>query len=277
MRATPRWIWVELPRAGYYSGEVIEGNVIVETTREVPSRGLSVDFVGREATEIARGSGDNRHTYRSSVDHIAWRLPLRGEETLPPGRYRTPFRFQVPFEALPSYQGPHASVRYTVSTRLDVPLWLDTAWSGEVFVFYDRNAVRTFARPVRFRSGGVGPEVYVELDGDRFLARELIGCRITLLRLGGQRVRRVYVRLLGGEWARAQSAEENTTTFRHEVSVPMEAIRVGVPFEFEIPIPAEVQSSYRGAYSYHGYVLQVGLDIAWATDLLAATPVVIVR
>jgi hypothetical protein len=166
---------------------------------------------------------------------------------------------------------------YTLSARLDVPLWLDTVWSGEVFVYYDRQSVRTFARPVRFRSGGTGPEVYVELDGDRFFARELIGCRITLGRLGGARVRRVYARLLGGEWARADGAEETTSTYRQERTIPMESIRVGVPFEFEIPIPGDVQSSYRGAYSYYTYVLVVGLDIAWGYDILAQTPIVVVR
>jgi len=57
----------------------------------------------------------------------------------------------------------------------------------------------------------------------------------------------------------------------------MEQIRVGVPFTFEIPIPADVASSYRGTYSYCSYMLQVGLDIAWGLDIIAQTPIVIVR
>ena len=161
------------------------------------------------------------------------------------------------------------------AARLDVPLWLDTVWSSEIFVFYDRPSVRTFSDPVRFRSGGDGPEVYVELDGSRFFARELIGCRITLLRAGAQRIRRLYARLIGSEFAQAQSQHEQVTTFRTEVDVPADRIRLGVPFTFEIPIPAEVQSAYRGTYSYYSYMLQVGLDIAWAADLVAQTPIVI--
>lgn len=268
---------MELPRTAYYTGEVVEGTVVVATTREVSSRGLTVDFIGREETRIERGSGDHRRVYRSTRDLVAWRLPLQGETVLPAGTFRLPFRFQIPFDALPSYAGPHAAVQYLLTARLDVPLWLDTVWSGEVFVFYDRRSVRQFARPVRFRSGGMGPEVYVELDGDRFFARELIGCRITLARLGDARVRRVYARLLGGEWARADGVEETTVTYRQEWSIPMQAVRVGVPFEFEIPIPADVPTSYRGAFSYHSYVVQVGLDIAWGFDILAQTPIVIVR
>ncbi len=273
----PRFISVDLPRTAYFMGDVLEGTVTVETTRDTQSRGLFVDFVGREETEITRGSGEHSTTYRSSATLVSWRLPLQGEGTLPAGTYRFPFRFQIPLQGLPSYAGQHARVRYALTSRLDVPLWLDTVWSDEIFVFYDRPSVRTFSQPVRFRSGGDGPEVYVELDGDRFFARELIGCRITLLRAGEQRIRRVYARLIGAEFAQAQSQQEQATTFRTEVDVPADQIRVGVPFTFEIPIPAEVQSAYRGTYSYYSYMLQVGLDIAWGTDLVAQTPIVIVR
>jgi hypothetical protein len=256
---------------------VIEGTVVIEASKEVPSRGLYVDFVGKEGTEITRGSGKESHTYRSSANIVEWRLPLRGEGTLPAGVHRFPFKFQIPLQGLPSYAGRHASVKYVLTARLDVPLWLDTVWSSEIFVYYDRPSVRTYAQPVRFRSGGEGPEVYVELDGDRFFARELIGCRITLLRTGNARIRRVYTRLIGAEWAKADGQQQSTETYRNQISVPMERIRVGVPFAFEIPIPADVASSYRGTYSYHSYVLQVGLDIAWGFDIVAQTPIVIVR
>lgn len=268
---------MEVPRAAYYMGEIVEGTVVVETTREVPSRGLCLDIVGRESTEITRSSGKSSVTYRSHADVCAWRLPLQGETTVPPGTYRFPFRFQLPLEGLPSYEGRHAFVRYVLEARLDVPLWIDTVWKGELAVFYDRPSVRTFSNPVRFRSGGDGPEVYVELDGDRFFARELIGCRITILRLGDRRVRRVYVRLIGGEYARAENQEETTTTFRSEIEIPMDRIQVGIPFTFEIPVPADAPSAYHGRYSYYSYVLQVGLDIAFAYDLVAQTPIVIVR
>ena len=273
----PRSIGVQLPRTSYYTGEVVEGTVVVDTTQEVASRGLYLDFEGVEETVITRGGGENSHTYRSSARLVHWRLPLRGEGPLPAGVHRFPFRFQVPIYGLPSYEGRHAKVKYTLTARLDVPLWPDTVWTSEIFVYYDRRSVRTYAHPLRFRSGGQGPEVYVELDGERFFARELIGCRITLSRTGNARIRRVYAHLVGGEWARADSQQESTETYRHEVSVPMEIIRVGVPFAFEIPIPSEVQSSYHGTYSYYGYLLQIGLDIAWGFDIVAQTPIVIVR
>ena len=62
-----------------------------------------------------------------------------------------------------------------------------------------------------------------------------------------------------------------------ELDIPMDRVRVGEPFTFEVPIPSDVQSDYRGTYSYYSHLLQIGLDIAWATDLVAETPLVIVR
>src|SRR2546429_3129135 len=250
-----REIVVELPRTAYYRGEVIEGTVVVEASRDGSSRGLYVDSTGTEEPMIPRQQGKQSRTYRSSATVVQWRLPLREEGTLPAGTLRFPFRFQIPLHGLPSYAGRHAKVKYVLTARLDVPLWVDTTWSTEIFVFYDRPSVRTYAQPVRFRSSADGPQVYVELDGDRFFARELIGCRITLSNIGTARVRRVYTRLIGGGGGRAGGREETTETDRTQGSVAMEEIRGGGPFTFEIPISADGASRYRGADSYLRYVL----------------------
>src|SRR5437867_1518641 len=55
-----REIVVELPRTAYYTGEVIEGTVVVEASRDVSSRGLYVDFTGTEETVITANRGRSR-------------------------------------------------------------------------------------------------------------------------------------------------------------------------------------------------------------------------
>ena len=174
----PRFISVEIPKNAYFMGDVVEGAVVLETTKETPSRGLYVDFTGTEETQITRSSGKSSVTYRSAANLVTWRLPLQGEASIPPGTYRFPFKFQVPLQGLPSYQGRHAVVKYILTARLDVPLWLDTVWSGEIFVFYDRPSVRTYSQPVRFRSGGDGSEapggsgLFATADGGRTWAQQ---------------------------------------------------------------------------------------------------------
>src|SRR5438046_10230418 len=129
-----REIVVELPRTAYYTGEVIEGTVVGEASRDVSSRGLYVDFTGTEETVITRQQGKESRTYRSSATVVQWRLPLRGEGSLPAGTFRFPFRFQLPRHGLPSSAGPHAAVKYVPAVRSDVPLWVDTTWSSETVV-----------------------------------------------------------------------------------------------------------------------------------------------
>src|SRR2546426_2199667 len=142
-----RSITVELPRTSYYTGEVIEGTVVIETTSEAKSRGLYVDFTGTEETEITRQSGKTSHTYRSSATLVQWRLPLRGEEPLPPGTYRYPFRFQIPEQGLPSDAGRHASGKDILTARLDVPPWAGAAGETGTFGVFAPPRVRPFAPP----------------------------------------------------------------------------------------------------------------------------------
>src|SRR2546427_447217 len=181
-------IWIELPQPSYFTGDVVSGTVALETEREVDARGLSLDILGREATVITRQQGKSSVTYRSHADLIAWRGPLHRPRGVPAGGQPVPFPFQIPVYGLPSYTGAHASVSYGLTARLDVPWWRDAVHSVAVFVFFARQSVRTFSDPVRFRSGGGGPEIYVELDGSKFFAREVIGWRVTNLRLGGHPV-----------------------------------------------------------------------------------------
>src|SRR2546428_4725729 len=118
-----RSIKVELPRLSYYTGEVIEGTVGIETTSEAKSRGLYVDFTGTEETQITRQSGKTSHTYRSTATLVQWRPPLRGEGPLPPGTYPYPVRRQTPPRGLPSSFRRHAKQKLSLHARVGVPPW----------------------------------------------------------------------------------------------------------------------------------------------------------
>src|SRR5256884_9101475 len=113
-----RSITVELPRLSYYTGEVIEGTVVIETTSEAKSRGLYVDFTGTEETQITRQSGKTSHTYRSTATLVQWRPPPRGEEPAPPRTHPYPLRFPNPEPGPSSHAGRHARVKYIPTARL---------------------------------------------------------------------------------------------------------------------------------------------------------------
>ncbi len=268
---------LKIPRNAYSAGEILEGTVVVETSARRSDPGLHLEFRGLEITEIKEDTGKKRDFHRSSHDVVTRRVPIQVDSPLPKGTHHFPFQFQIPPDVFPSYHGRHASVRYSLAARLDSPGEPDIMGSEEIFVFSDGQIVRRASKPLRFRSEHGGPEVYVELAGDRLLATDRVLCRITLARLGSAHVRRVYLRLVGTEWARVGSAEAISETFRDEWQVPAQAIRTGVPFVFELAVPGNIPSSYRGAISYHAYTIHVCLDISWGLDIIASAPVFIAR
>src|SRR5207244_2461109 len=76
-----REIAVELPRTAYYTGEVIEGTVVVEASRDVSSRGLYVDFTGAEATVVPGQQGKQSRTYGSRA--AGWSAGVCGTRRRP--------------------------------------------------------------------------------------------------------------------------------------------------------------------------------------------------
>src|SRR5207245_10349557 len=141
-------IWIELPQASYFTGDVVSGTVALETDREVDARGLSLDILGRESTVITRQQGKSSVTYRSHADLLAWRVPLHGPGVVPAGAQRFPFQFQIPVYGLPSYTGPHASGPYGLTARLDVPWCPDAVHPLAGLVFCRRPSVSTSPHPV---------------------------------------------------------------------------------------------------------------------------------
>src|SRR5438094_3974424 len=143
-----RSVEVELPRLSYFTGEVIEGTVVVEASKDVSARGLYVDFTGTEETVITRQQGKQSVTYRSKATVVQWRLPLRGEGTLPTGTFRFPFRFQIPLHGLPSYAGRHANVKDVRTARADGPLRPGERSAPERVVLHHRASRRSAAAAV---------------------------------------------------------------------------------------------------------------------------------
>src|SRR5439155_20092606 len=105
-----RSITVELPRLSYYTGEVIEGTVVIETTSESKSSVLYVDFTGTEETQITRQSGKTSHTYRSTATLVQWLHRVRRELLVPLSTYPYPCWLQTPEQRFTLIPGRHVSV-----------------------------------------------------------------------------------------------------------------------------------------------------------------------
>jgi len=174
---------------------------------------------------------------------------------------------------LPSYHGTHANVEYSVTARLDVPWWPDAV--AQMPISCSSRAERAdVLRPVRFRSGGGGPEIYVELDGTSSSPRAHRlpnhDLRVGDRRCGGC----TSSSSVGSGPGPERDGDDDVDDFRLDIRWRRSGSGA---FAFEIPDPGGGPIQLPRDYSYLQLLLQIGLDIAWATDLVAETPLVIVR
>ncbi len=289
-----------LDRETYRPGDAVRGHVELSWPRTSPVRGVRVGFVGAESTRItvSSGTGKNRRstTYREhralvsrEVDLFGgppvgwWRATgealnrILGVEDYPrltAGRHRWDFEFHLPADALPSFEGTHAEVSYTIYAQVDVPLGFDLTSEGEVPVGIPEGAATAALKGRVDRSAGflqadVDMKVYV--DPCPLEVGERLKGRITVRNHSSKRIRGATIRLLGLEEAHA---EGRTRDVEHEFNkgyLPSpDPSGAQQDITFEIPINGPFP--YRGRHSRLDYAVEASLDTALGVDTTVRFP-----
>ncbi|XP_064609279.1 arrestin domain-containing protein 3-like [Liolophura sinensis] len=125
----------------FFSGQVVQGHVVVDLEESMRMRGLRVHMSGRADVHWSErhttGSGKNRrsHTrhYRSHEVYLNQIIVLYGKAPdqggdnpeHPAGRYTYPFQFQIPSTAPSSFEGGIGKVRYHIAAVIDKPWKFD--------------------------------------------------------------------------------------------------------------------------------------------------------
>lgn len=281
-------ITIELPKPGYLPGELVEGNARLTIDRPVKARAIKLNVVGLEETSITVGSGDDSRTYRERNFLLNNEIILHGPQfeknvELPPGNYIFKFEYVIPENALPSYKGTNSSVIYKLHAKVDVPLWFDIDDKKQIFVFRNREALKLLTHPVRFWSENFQhpnpekPGFSVELTKTGYLAGEAIEGTVILKNVATSRIRKIYIRLLGEEFARASNYHRNVSQQKHEIEISVGNMVEGIPKLFFLPIPRDAPTSYEGMFSNFRWAVEVGLDIPFGFDVKALHPVEILR
>jgi sporulation-control protein spo0M len=281
-------IKIELFKEAFLPGDRVKGTVKLVIDKPVKARVIKLNVIGMEKTNITVGSGDSRRTYH---DHnfmikqdIILQSPMYDEDMeLQPGNYEFRFEFSIPIYALPSYAGRHARISYILNAKVDVPLWFDINDFREFYVFRNRKALDILRDPVHFQSNNYfipddgRPSFYVELNKIGYKSGENIMGFITLRNLAAQNIRKVYIRLLGEEFAAASNHHRNSTDIVNSINIPNNVIVRGIPVQFRMPIPNNAPSSYEGIYSNYRWAVEVGLDWAYKIDVRALHPIEIIH
>lgn len=281
-------IAIALPKWAYLPGEVVEGTVNLSIDKPVKARSIKLQIVGLEETRIEVGSGEHRHTYCENnyilKNDIILQSPQYDENLeLQPGDYVFKFEIKMPENALPSYNGKHVSVTYTLKARVDVPWWLDIVDKKPIFVFRNRQLLGLLTQPAHFQSENYPqpydkkPSFYAELTKRGYVADEVINGLVTLKNMAASKIRKIDVKLLGIEFATARGYQRETTQHSSKIEIRTLGMVEGVPVQFNLPIPREAPSSYEGMFSNFRWAVEVRLDIPFAFDIKALHPVEILR
>ena len=274
---------VQLSRPFYFPGEMVEGQALLSAPKPVELRGISLQAEGCEHTSITVHHGKHSTTYVSRHDILQYSQALSGPCQLPSGDYSYPFRFQLPPDALPTYKGYHANVRYNVMANADIPMWFDAKQTVEVPVVLPRRGIR----PPQNLQGGLfrsetadrpgRPAFQAKLSRLFFLAGETIEGTISILSTGSKRLRKADVSLIAVECAEAQGREAENETPVAKCQLPGEQLTDGVSSPFSLQIPPQVYSTYSGLHSSLAWVVRINLDLAMAFDVSADQQVAVVN
>ncbi|XP_048045121.1 arrestin domain-containing protein 3-like [Megalobrama amblycephala] len=143
----------------FTSGDIVEGRVILEVTKEIKVDSFFVKLTGDANVSWSEGSGDNETTYSDHERYFKIKqyfiqesskkgqsekntTLVSGETYGPvirPGSYVFPFRFQLPQQNMPSsFKGYYGSVKYVMTVKLKRP-WRPTSTTCTELTFLPRN------------------------------------------------------------------------------------------------------------------------------------------
>ncbi|KAL1274751.1 hypothetical protein QQF64_027565 [Cirrhinus molitorella] len=143
----------------FTSGDIVEGRVILEVTKEIKVDSFFVKLTGDAHVSWTEGSGDDERSYSDHERYFKLKQYFiqesskRGESeknttlvtgetygpVIKPGSHVFPFRFQLPQQNMPpSFNGFHGWVRYVLTVKLSRP-WKTSSTASAELTFVLRN------------------------------------------------------------------------------------------------------------------------------------------
>jgi hypothetical protein len=283
-----------LPSSPLIPGEVIPAQVALRQQKDIACRGVRLHLRGMEETEITEGMGKNRSTSRERHILIDEEHVLFGRRSQPSeqnfadaienmfssGRYpvlRTgnhvwDARLYLPSGSLPSYDGRHGSIKYSLKAYVDVPRAFDIAKITNLAINPEEESHRFRFEPVRRRRPGYGPQdlrLHVELDDYRWARDTRIHGRVRFSNPKRREIRGFRVEAYYQEQAVAEGAVRRTKVAAKRsfsnlgfTGTEFPARRFGVPSPPAIPL-------FAGRYLRTDLFVVVTLDLPREADVKA--------
>ena len=196
---------------------------------------------------------------------------------IPLGSTAIPFHFSIPPDALESYRGKHARIKYEVEVHVSMGRWKRDSRTL-TFEVTNPSMTYTFGDALYFgkerEKKGSQPYMRLELEtkNDRgaipkFSPGEIIKGLLIIENGGLRRIKKTMIQLFGVEhtkWRRSRIiCETIKEEIRYEHNKDMDTIAFG------IQIPKKAKRSYGAKHSEYYWLLETKVDLSDSPDIHA--------
>jgi hypothetical protein len=281
-------IWLD--KNTYNAGETAKGTLFIRANSRLKVRNLRLSACGKERyledtknkrRGMIRGLGGSTETEKydiffsedlspflestTSFSHIDDRIEI------PQGSTAIPFHFSIPSNALESYRGKHARIKYEVEVRVNIGRWKRDNHYTLTFEVTNPRMIYTFGDSlylVREKDKKDGqPNLRLELEAKndtsdipKFSPGEIIQGRLIIENGGLRRIKKAIIQLFGVEhskWRRSRVISQNIKEeIRYNQNKDMDTIVFG------IQIPKRAKRSYSAKHSEHYWLIEAHVYVS---------------
>ena len=287
-------IWIE--KNTYDAGETAKGTLIIKANSSLKVQKFTFSVCGKERyleetkknrRGIVRGLGRDTETEKydifffedlspfiestSSLSHINDRMEI------PLGSTAIPFHFSIPPDALESYRGKHARIKYEVEVHVSMGRWKR---DSRTLTFEVTNPRMTYTFGDALYLGKEKekkesqPYLSLELetknetsDMPKFSQGEIIKGLLIVENGGIRRVKKGIIQLFGIEHSKWRRSRIISDTIKEEISYDQNKDMDTIAFG--IQIPKKAKRSYSAKHSEYYWLLETKVDLSSSPDIHA--------
>ena len=289
---------IYLEKLQYHLGETVRGKLLVSTNKDSRARAFRFVAEGKEETRIVvrhtdhhgsdksyTRSTERKQTYTDSdtffrqdlFEFVSANEPFAKESgdgiTIIKGKHEIPFEFVIPSNALESYSGKNAWIRYTVKATIDKKLRgdLNESISFGVTGKGDHSGNVTPNPIVISDQNSKGLVIALEVEESTYNAGDNLHGMVTLQSDNDDaaNIRGIQILITATEYATASGqTKTNTVDERTHIIAQWEYNK---PLPFEMRIPQSAPKSYVGRYSELYWTIKAKVDMPMGFDLNASS------
>ena len=284
-------IWLE--KNTYDAGEK-KGTLIIKANSSLKVQKFTFSVCGKERyleetkknrRGIVRGLGRGTETEKydifffedlsSFIESTSSLLHIDDRMEIPLGSTAIPFHFSIPPDALESYRGKHARIKYEVEVHVSMGRWKRDSRTL-TFEVTNPSMTCTFGDALYFgkerEKKGSQPYMRLELEtkNDRgaipkFSPGEIIKGLLIIENGGLRRIKKTMIQLFGVEHAKWRRSRIICETIKEEIrydhNKDMDTIAFG------IQIPKKAKRSYGSKHSEYYWLLETKVDLSDSPDI----------